>query len=124
MKKENTPPEILDRIREKKDELGEELLILTHHYQRSYIVNYVESAAPGSRIIIGTEINLVRRLAAEHPDKTVLPLHESFCPNMYKINLEKLLETLDKPEKNLVVVPADVQARAVKALERMLALPT
>lgn len=89
----------------------------------SYIVNYVESAAPGSRIIIGTEINLVRRLAAEHPDKTVLPLYESFCPNMYKINPEKLLETLEQPEKNLVVVPADVQAGAVMALERMLALP-
>jgi quinolinate synthase len=42
---------------------------------------------------------------------------------MYKISPEKLLETLEKPEKNLVSVPGDVQARAVLALERMLSLP-
>lgn len=89
----------------------------------SYIVNYVEKAAPGSRIIIGTEINLVKRLAAEHTDKTVLPLYDSLCPNMYKISPEKLLETLEKPEKNLVTVPADIQSQAVMALERMLSLP-
>ena len=89
----------------------------------SYIVNFVEKAAPGSRIIIGTEINLVKRLATEHTDKTVLPLYDSLCPNMYKISPEKLLETLEKPEKNLVSVPGDVQARAVLALERMLSLP-
>lgn len=77
----------------------------------SYIVNYVGNAAPGSRIIIGTEINLVKRLAAEHTDKTVIPLYDSFCPNMYKISPEKLLETLEHPEKNLVTVPEDVQAR-------------
>jgi len=89
----------------------------------SYIVNYVENEAPGSRIIIGTEINLVKRLAAEHSDKTVLPLYDSFCPNMYKINPEKLLETLEQPEKNLVTVPEDIRARAVMALDRMLLLP-
>jgi len=89
----------------------------------SYIVNYVENAAPGSRIIIGTEINLVKRLAAEHADKTVLPLYDSLCPNMYKISPKKLMETIEQPETNLVTVPKDVQARAVMALERMLALP-
>ena len=39
MKKDNTPPEILAQIRDRKNELGEELLILTHHYQRSSIVD-------------------------------------------------------------------------------------
>ncbi len=88
----------------------------------SFIVKYVEDAAPGNRIIIGTEINLVRRLADEHPDKTVLPLHESFCPNMFKISPEKLLDTLEQRDRNLVSVPADIQADAVLALERMLTL--
>jgi len=88
----------------------------------SFIVDYVTKAAPGSRIIIGTEINLVQRLADENPDKTVLPLYESFCPNMYKISPEKLLHAIEQPESNLVAVPADIQDGAVMALERMLAL--
>ncbi len=89
----------------------------------SYIVDFVARAPAGSRIIIGTEINLVKRLAAEHRDKSVQPLFESFCPNMYKISPEKLLETLERPNRNLVAVPDDIQAGAVMALERMLALP-
>jgi quinolinate synthase len=88
----------------------------------SYIVDYVAKAVPGSRIIIGTEINLVKRLADEHPDKVVLPLYESFCPNMYKISPEKLLQAIEQPQHNIVTVPADIQAGAVMALERMLAL--
>lgn len=39
MKKDNTRPEILAQIRDRKNELGEQLLILTHHYQRSSIVD-------------------------------------------------------------------------------------
>jgi quinolinate synthase len=89
----------------------------------SFIVKYVADAAPGSRIIVGTEINLVRRLAAENVDKSVVPLYDSFCPNMYKISPAKLLETIERPGKNLVTVPEDVQAGALLALERMLALP-
>ncbi len=89
----------------------------------SYIVDYVKKAVSGSLIIIGTEINLVKRLAVENSDKTVRPLYDSFCPNMYKISPEKLLETLKKPGKNLVTVPEDIQAGAVLALERMLSLP-
>jgi len=88
----------------------------------SYIVDYVAKAAPQSRLIIGTEINLVQRLADDHPDKTVLPLHESFCPNMYKISPAKLLQAIDQPDRNKVAVPADIQAGAILALERMLDL--
>ncbi|MCP3955692.1 MAG: quinolinate synthase NadA, partial [Desulfobacterales bacterium] len=39
MKNENSNPKILAGIRAKKKELGDELLILTHHYQRSAIVD-------------------------------------------------------------------------------------
>lgn len=93
MKIDNTPPEILDRIRDKKAELGDELLILTHHYQRRAIVDLGDFKG------------------------------DSFCPNMYKISPAKLLETLERPGKNRVTVPKDVQAGALLALERMLALP-
>lgn len=89
----------------------------------SYIVNYVEAAPSGSAIVIGTEINLIDRLAVVHPDKTVLPLKESLCPNMYKINPENLLDALIHiGEKNVVIVPDDIKRDARLALDRMLTL--
>lgn len=89
-----------------------------------FIVKYVQEAPPGSTIIIGTEINLVHRLALEYPDRQVLDLSYSLCPNMFKITLEKLLETLDHPgEWNVVTVPPEVKENARMALDRMLALP-
>jgi quinolinate synthase len=88
-----------------------------------FIAEYVKEAPPGSTIIIGTEINLVHRLALEYPDRKVLPLHYSLCPNMFKINLEKLLLTLKNlGGVNVVSVPEDIKAEARVALNRMLAL--
>jgi quinolinate synthase len=89
----------------------------------SYIVNYVDAASPGSVIVIGTEINLIERLAVEHPDKTVLPLKESLCPNMFKISPENLLDALiHAGEKNVVTVPDEIKNDARLALDRMLTL--
>jgi quinolinate synthase len=89
----------------------------------SYIVKYVEEAPAGSTIVIGTEINLIDRLAHVHTDKTVLPLKESLCPNMYKISPENLLDSLVHiGEKNVVTVPEDIKRDAKLALDRMLTL--
>jgi quinolinate synthase len=89
----------------------------------SQIVKYVEEAPAGSTIVIGTEINLIDRLAHVHTDKTVLPLKESLCPNMYKINAENLLDSLVHiGEKNVVTVPEEVKREAKLALDRMLTL--
>ena len=89
----------------------------------SYIVKYVREAPAGSTVIIGTEINLIHRLALEHPDKKVLDLHNSLCPNMFKINLANLLQTLENlGEMNVVRVPEDIRAGARLALDRMLSL--
>ncbi len=91
----------------------------------SFIVDYVDRAAPGSTIVIATEINLVRRLAQDHPDRTIVPLLDSLCPNMYKINPDNLLAVLETiGQTNLVKVPEAVKADAVLALNRMLALPS
>jgi quinolinate synthase len=88
-----------------------------------FIAEYVGNAPPKSTIIIGTEINLVHRLALEHPDKQVLDLHYSLCPNMFRINLEKLLWTLENlGQANQVVVPEPVKTEARLALDRMLTL--
>jgi quinolinate synthase len=88
-----------------------------------FIAEYVKNAPPQSTIIIGTEINLVHRLALEHPDKEVLDLHYSLCPNMFKINLEKLIGTLENlGESNVVAVAEPMRTEAQLALERMLSL--
>ncbi len=90
----------------------------------SFIVKYVKNAPPGTTIIVGTEINLINRLALENPDKKVLELHYSLCPNMFKINLSKLLKTLENiGQVNIVTVSEAIKADARLSLDRMLTLP-
>jgi quinolinate synthase len=89
----------------------------------SFIVNYVENAEPGATIIIGTEINLVERLSDEYQDKTIIPLKKSLCPNMFKINLENLLYTIENiGEVNIINVESKIKKDAKLALDRMLTL--
>ncbi len=92
-----------------------------------YIRKAVEAAAPGAVIAIGTEINLVQRLAADHPDKTIFCLDPVVCPcsTMYRIHpgyLAWVLESLERGERpNRIEVPESVAVPARIALERMLA---
>lgn len=89
----------------------------------SFIVKYVENAPPDTTIIVGTEINLINRLSLENPDKEVLDLHYSLCPNMFKINLKNLLWSLENiGQANVVTVPESVKTDARIALNHMLAL--
>ncbi len=91
----------------------------------SFIVKYVEDALPGDTIVIGTEINLVERLAMEHRGKKILALHRSLCPNMFKINLGNLLWTLENIGRiNVVTESEGIRADARLALDRMLVLPS
>ncbi len=106
-------PECLKEVVQASDAVG----------STSFIVQYVQSAPRGSTIAIGTEINLIKRLAVEHPDKSILALYESLCPNMYKINLLNLLETLENiGRSNVITVPENIKMDAKKALNRMLNL--
>lgn len=87
----------------------------------SFITKYVAEAPPGSTIVVGTEIHLVKRLAAQYTDRTVVPLGHSLCPNMYRINLRNLCWTLEElGSVNEVLVPEPVRSEARTALERML----
>lgn len=94
----------------------------------AYIAKYVAEAAPGSVIGVGTEINLVARLAKEHPDKTVFCLDPVVCPcsTMYRVHPAYLAwvmeELLDGRVVNRIEVPEHHRAPARVALERMLAL--
>ncbi len=88
-----------------------------------FIVDYVQQAPAGSTIIIGTEINLVTRLADENPDKTIVPLAKSPCPNMWKINPNNVLYVLENLGKvNVVELSDSVVSGARKALQQMMAL--
>lgn len=92
-----------------------------------YITKYVAAAAPGSVIGIGTEINLVQRLAAENPDKTIFCLDPVVCPcsTMYRIHPGYLAWVLEELVAGTVVneirVDDAVAEPARIALERMLA---
>jgi quinolinate synthase len=90
------------------------------------IIKYVEAAPPGATVVVGTEINLVERLARLQPGKTVVPLARSLCPNMYRTNLHNLAWVLDtiaaSPESagNRVTVSPEIKRDAALALQRML----
>ncbi len=95
-----------------------------------YIRKAVEASPAGATIAIGTEINLVQRLAQDHPDKTIFCLDPVICPcsTMYRIHpgyLAWVLESLERGERpNQIRVPEGVAVPARVALERMLgALP-
>ena len=94
-----------------------------------FIIKTLAAAEPGSSWAIGTELNLVRRLAQDHPDKTVVFLDKTvcFCSTMNRIDLPHLVRTLEELVAGRVpnrIVVEEATARWSKvALERMLALP-
>ena len=91
------------------------------------IRKFVIASEPGDTIAIGTEINMVNRLAAEFPDRTIFCLDPVVCPcsTMYRIHPGYLAWTLDQLVEgevvNEIVVADDVARDAKVALERMLA---
>ncbi len=94
-----------------------------------FIIDTIRSAPPGSRWAVGTELNLVGRLAQEHPDQQVTFLNETvcFCATMNRIDLPHLVWALEElvagRVPNRIVVDADTRRWARVALDRMLALP-
>lgn len=86
------------------------------------IIEYCDEAPDGATIYVGTEINLVMRLAARHaPGKRILPLLPSACENMAKITEAKLLRCLQKVLSECrVVVPEPLIEPARLAINRML----
>ena len=93
-----------------------------------YIREKVNSAPPGSKWAIGTEVSLVNRLAINNPDKTVFCLDPVTCPcsTMYRIHPAYVLWMLDGllegKVNNEITVPEDIKRESLIALERMLSL--
>ncbi|MBC7236754.1 MAG: quinolinate synthase NadA [Chloroflexi bacterium] len=90
----------------------------------SGIIKMVEQAPAGQTIVIGTECNLVYRLAHEHPDKRILPLYERTCRSMSMTRMRNLLYVLDSilmgQPVNVVTVEPETARWARVALDRML----
>jgi quinolinate synthase len=93
-----------------------------------YIIDQVRRAASGASWAIGTEINLVHRLALEHPEQTIRSLQKNVCPcaTMNRIDPAHLLWTLENLAEGHVVNPVrvteEVKRGAKLALDRMLEL--
>ncbi|WP_059102788.1 quinolinate synthase NadA [Shouchella shacheensis] len=93
----------------------------THH-----IIETIKAAPPGTSWAVGTEMNLVKRLALTHSDKRIVSLNENMCPclTMNRIDLEHLTWTLDLLREGEyqyeIKVKEEVAVEARLALERML----
>jgi quinolinate synthase len=92
------------------------------------IIQTVSNAAPGTQWAVGTELNLVGRLAASNPDKKVYFLDRTvcYCSTMNRIDLPHLVWTLESLVNGQVVNQIKVDPETAKyskvALEQMLAL--
>jgi len=93
------------------------------------IIRTIEAAPTGSAWAIGTELNLVQRLANAHSDKKILFLDKTvcYCSTMNRIDLPHLVWAMESLVKgtfvNQIKVDTTVAEHARVALERMLALP-
>jgi quinolinate synthase len=91
-----------------------------------YIVKRIVESPPGSQWAVGTEIHLVKRLAADHPDRRIISLDDCvcMCSTMYRISPQHLCWTLeslvDGQVVNQVSVDPETKRWARVALERML----
>ena len=88
----------------------------------TFLIKYAEEAPKGSTVYIGTEENLVKRLAKQYEgEKVIKPLASNVCEDMGKITLTNLAALLENIENATPVdVPDDVKKPAKLSLERML----
>ena len=90
------------------------------------IIQLVESAPPGTKWAIGTELHLVNRLREEHPDQEIHFLSPvvCMCATMYRIDLAHLCWSLENlaagTPTNVIEVDAETARWSLVALERML----
>ncbi|MGL5862921.1 MAG: quinolinate synthase NadA, partial [Phycicoccus sp.] len=112
-------PECRNEVVELADEVG----------STERIIRTIAAAPAGTAWAVGTELNLVRRLAAQHPDQRIVFLEKNvcYCSTMNRIDLPHLVWALesrvDGRAVNPIRVEPDVAHWARVALDQMLALP-
>jgi len=93
------------------------------------IIATIENAPAGSAWAVGTELNLVQRLAQVHHDKTIVFLDKTvcYCSTMNRIDLPHLVWAMESLAAgqlvNRITVDPQTAAEARSALDQMLALP-
>ena len=93
------------------------------------IIKTVTQSPAGSSWAVGTELNLVKRLAANNLDKNVVFLDKDvcYCSTMNRIDLPHLLWAMESLVKGRVVNQIKVEPKTANfariALDRMLGLP-
>ena len=94
----------------------------------SFIIKTVEEAAPGTKWAIGTEVNLVNRLAKRFPDKEVHLLAPDLCmcATMYRISPQSLCWSMENLVSgnvvNEITVRGETKKQSLVALERMISM--
>ena len=94
-----------------------------------FIIKTIEAAPAGSVWAIGTELNLVQRLADQHTDKTIVFLDRNvcYCSTMNRIDLPHFVWALENlvagTVVNQITVDPETEKDALVALQRMLDLP-
>ncbi len=94
-----------------------------------FIIKTIEAAPAGSVWAIGTELNLVKRLADQHTDKTIVFLDRNvcYCSTMNRIDLPHFVWAMENLVAgnvvNQITVDPETEKDALVALQRMLDLP-
>ncbi|MFC0473650.1 quinolinate synthase NadA [Halalkalibacter kiskunsagensis] len=95
-----------------------------------YIIETIRNADPGTSWAVGTEMNLVNRLASQFPDKKIFSLNPTMCPclTMNRIDLDHLLWSLEELVEGRLHYPITVDEKTTEegnlALKRMLERPS
>ena len=112
-------PECINEVVQAADQVG----------STESIIKIIKAAPAGSAWAVGTELNLVRRIAQDNPDKRVMFLDKTicYCSTMNRIDLPHLVSSLENLVAGKVVNQIQVEADTAKwakiALDQMLALP-
>ena len=114
LKKEHTESEVLVH-----PECRPEIIdIADHVFSTNGMVNYAKNSDV-KEFIIGTEKELCYRLKNENPNKIFHPIKSAICPNMKKITLEKVLNSLETLEPK-IHLSEDIMERAKNPLQKMM----
>lgn len=86
----------------------------------SLMIKHVEESS-ASRFLLLTECAMGDNVAAANPGKEILGMCKLRCPHMEKVTLENVLDAL-KHNRRVIEVPEDIRVKAVRSVERMLAI--
>ncbi|MBW2333813.1 MAG: quinolinate synthase NadA [Deltaproteobacteria bacterium] len=112
-----------------------EAVFLAHPECRPEVIDLADEATSTSgmldyakksqhmEFIIGTETGIIHTLKTQNPDKVFIPADEKMlCTDMKKINLTDIVNALLNISP-VIKVAENIRVRAIKAIERMLAIP-